>query len=257
MTAEINREAVIQTRDLEKYFGDKHILKGIDFSVFRGEVVVLIGPSGSGKSTLLRCCNGLEVAEAGDILIDGNYLLKHGMLAEEKQLNHIREKIGMVFQSFNLFHHLTVLENITIAPKNLLGMAGTEVQKSAMELLAKVGLEEKRDAMPHSLSGGQKQRVAIARSLAMQPTMMLFDEPTSALDPELVGEVLQVMKWLAQEGMTMLIVTHEMGFAREVADRVAVLDEGRIIEMGSPDEIFGNPSEERTRKFIQSVLHHG
>ena len=218
---------------------------------------MVIGPSGSGKSTLLRCCNGLEIAERGTIDICGSRLLDHGRMIADRELNRLRTQVGMVFQSFNLFPHLSVLENITVGPRTLLGLSRAQSESRALALLDKVGLTEKVAAMPASLSGGQKQRVAIARALAMEPSVMLFDEPTSALDPELVGEVLQVMKVLASEGMTMMVVTHEMAFAKEVADRVAVMDQGRVIEMGSPAQIFSAPSQARTREFLQAVLTKG
>ncbi|TCV96718.1 amino acid ABC transporter ATP-binding protein [Biostraticola tofi] len=245
---------VITIRNLGKSFGAHTVLKGIDFDVFPGQVVVIIGPSGSGKSTFLRCCNGLEHPEQGDVTLCGRPLISGGKMLAEPALNALRKEVGMVFQSFNLFPHLSVLENICVAPVMLRKMSKTAVREQAMQLLEKVGLSTKAQAMPGSLSGGQKQRVAIARALAMSPTVMLFDEPTSALDPELVGEVLQVMKLLAQEGMTMIVVTHEMGFAREVADLVVVMDGGGIIESGTPDHIFGSPENERTQRFLQSVL---
>ncbi|WP_375539290.1 amino acid ABC transporter ATP-binding protein [Sheuella amnicola] len=247
-------DSMISIRDLSKSFGNHLVLKGIDFEVKKSEVVVVIGPSGSGKSTLLRCCNGLEVAQSGIIDICGERLLDHGKMIEEPKLNKLRMRVGMVFQSFNLFPHLTVLENVTVGPRTLLGLNKVEAGERASSLLAKVGLSEKLSAMPASLSGGQKQRVAIARALAMEPEVMLFDEPTSALDPELVGEVLSVMKLLAREGMTMMVVTHEMGFAREVADRVAVMDAGIVIESGSPQVIFTDPVQPRTKEFLQAVL---
>lgn len=247
-------DSMISIRELSKSFGNHLVLKGIDFEVKKSEVVVVIGPSGSGKSTLLRCCNGLEVAQSGIIDICGERLLDHGKMIEESKLNKLRMRVGMVFQSFNLFPHLTVLENVTVGPRTLLGLNKVEAGERASSLLAKVGLSEKLSAMPASLSGGQKQRVAIARALAMEPEVMLFDEPTSALDPELVGEVLSVMKLLAREGMTMMVVTHEMGFAREVADRVAVMDAGIVIESGSPQVIFTDPVQPRTKEFLQAVL---
>ena len=246
--------SMIKIEQLSKSFGDNHVLKGIDFEVQPSEVVVVIGPSGSGKSTLLRCCNGLEIAQAGVIDICGERLLDHGVMLAEPKLNKLRMRVGMVFQSFNLFPHLSVLENVTVGPRTLLGLSKTQAKLRATTLLAKVGLSDKLEAMPASLSGGQKQRVAIARALAMEPQVMLFDEPTSALDPELVGEVLAVMKLLAKEGMTMMVVTHEMGFAREVADRVAVMDGGVVIESGPPSLIFSNPAEPRTKVFLQAVL---
>ncbi len=246
--------AMIKISRLHKSYGSNDVLKGVDLEVDLSQVVVVIGPSGSGKSTLLRCCNGLEVAQRGTIDICGQRLVSDGRLLAEKDLNKLRTQVGMVFQSFNLFPHLTVLENVTIGPRTLRGMHAAQAEDLARQLLAKVGLAEKADAMPASLSGGQKQRVAIARALAMEPQVMLFDEPTSALDPELVGEVLNVMKLLAKEGMTMMVVTHEMGFAREMADVVVVMDGGRVIEADVPDVIFKNPKEERTRSFLQAVL---
>ena len=245
---------IIKIRNLGKRYGNNVVLKGIDFDVKPKQVVVIIGPSGSGKSTFLRCCNGLEQAEEGDIEICGTQLLNKGEILPDVQLNDLRKNVGMVFQSFNLFPHLSVLENISVGPRMLLKTSKADAHEQAMQLLGKVGLAHKADAMPSSLSGGQKQRVAIARALAMQPDVMLFDEPTSALDPELVGEVLQVMKLLAQDGMTMIVVTHEMGFAREVADVVVVMDGGGIIEAGPPAQIFGSPLQARTKSFLQSVL---
>ena len=250
----MSQQEMIRIRGLRKSFGEVEVLRGIDFDVQPSQVVVVIGPSGSGKSTLLRCCNGLEVAQGGTIDICGQSLLDHGTPMPEAQLNRLRMRVGMVFQSFNLFPHLSVLDNVTVGPRTLRGMSRAAAEVQATQLLAKVGLSEKMQAMPASLSGGQKQRVAIARALAMEPDVMLFDEPTSALDPELVGEVLQVMKVLAKEGMTMMVVTHEMGFAREVADVVAVMDGGTIVEAGSPDVIFTRPREARTRAFLQAVL---
>ncbi|MEO6985409.1 MAG: amino acid ABC transporter ATP-binding protein [Paralcaligenes sp.] len=246
--------SMIKISQLHKSFGSNQVLKGIDLEVDLSQVVVVIGPSGSGKSTLLRCCNGLEVAQQGVIDICGQRLTNNGAMLAEKDLNRLRTQVGMVFQSFNLFPHLSVLHNVTIGPRTLRGMGAAQSEKLGEALLAKVGLAEKSSAMPASLSGGQKQRVAIARALAMEPKVMLFDEPTSALDPELVGEVLQVMKLLAKEGMTMMVVTHEMGFAKEVADTVVVMDGGRIIEAGVPDIIFKNPKEARTRQFLQAIL---
>jgi len=246
---------MIKIRGLRKAYGEHEVLRGIDFDVRSSQVVVVIGPSGSGKSTLLRCCNGLEIAQQGRVDICGETLLDHGRLLPEVQLNRLRMRVGMVFQSFNLFPHLSVLDNVTVGPRTLLGVTRTEAERLAGDLLDKVGLAQKAAAMPGSLSGGQKQRVAIARALAMKPQVMLFDEPTSALDPELVGEVLQVMKLLAKEGMTMMVVTHEMGFAREVADEVAVMDGGLILESGPPDLIFTQPREARTREFLQAVLN--
>ncbi|SOY39789.1 high-affinity glutamine transport protein, ABC transporter, ATP binding component [Cupriavidus taiwanensis] len=246
--------AIIRIRNLGKSFGSHTVLRGIDFDVEPSQVVVVIGPSGSGKSTFLRCCNGLEQPEAGTIDIVGKRLVNDGQLIGEHELNQLRTEVGMVFQSFNLFPHLSVLQNVTVGPRMLRGVSRDDAERKAMGLLEKVGLAHKAHAMPASLSGGQKQRVAIARALAMEPRVMLFDEPTSALDPELVGEVLQVMKLLAAEGMTMVVVTHEMGFAREVADVVVVMDGGGIIEAGPPSVIFSAPTQERTRGFLQAVL---
>ncbi|WP_373378939.1 amino acid ABC transporter ATP-binding protein [Cupriavidus nantongensis] len=246
--------AIIRIRNLGKSFGSHTVLRGIDFDVEPSQVVVVIGPSGSGKSTFLRCCNGLEQPEAGTIDIVGKRLVTDGQLIDEQGLNQLRTEVGMVFQSFNLFPHLSVLNNVTVGPRMLRGVSREDAERKAMSLLEKVGLAHKAHAMPASLSGGQKQRVAIARALAMEPRVMLFDEPTSALDPELVGEVLQVMKVLAAEGMTMVVVTHEMGFAREVADVVVVMDGGGIIEAGPPSVIFSAPTQERTRGFLQAVL---
>ena len=225
--------------NLHKYFGDNQVLKGIDFEVEEGEVICIIGPSGSGKSTFLRCVNRLEDPTDGTIIVDG-----HDITDKKADLDKIREDIGMVFQSFELFPHMSVKENIMLGP----------VETKAIELLNRVGLIDKLDAMPNSLSGGQKQRVAIARALAMSPDIMLFDEPTSALDPEMVGEVLAVMKQLAEEGMTMMVVTHEMGFAREVADRVIFIDGGVIVEQGTPEEVFDHPQNPRTIAFLEQVL---
>ena len=240
---------IIEVKNLIKSFGSNTVLKDISFNVEEGEVVCIIGPSGSGKSTLLRCLNRLEEAQGGTISIFGEDILK------TKNLNKFRERIGMVFQMFNLFPNYTVMENITLAPLELGKMNRTDAEAKGMKLLEMVGLADKRDVYPSTLSGGQKQRIAIARALEMSPEIMLFDEPTSALDPEMVGEVLGVMKELAQEGMTMVIVTHEMGFAREVADRVIFMGDGYIIEEGKPKDIFENPQQERTRKFLNSVLH--
>ncbi|MBU9173127.1 amino acid ABC transporter ATP-binding protein [Burkholderia gladioli] len=245
---------MVSIRELTKSFGAHRVLNGIDFDIRPSQVVVVIGPSGSGKSTFLRCCNGLEQPERGTIDICGQRLVEHGTMLEDRRLNALRTEVGMVFQSFNLFPHLSVLHNITVGPRMLRGASKADAETAALALLEKVGLEHKADAMPASLSGGQKQRVAIARALAMQPRVMLFDEPTSALDPELVGEVLQVMKLLAAEGMTMLVVTHEMGFAKEVADVVVVMDGGEIVEAGPPAQIFSAPTQARTRSFLQAVL---
>jgi glutamine transport system ATP-binding protein len=240
---------MIEVRGLKKKFVNLEVLKGIDFDVQKSEVLCLIGPSGSGKSTLLRCLNKLEEASDGSIKIDGEDICH-----SESNVNKLREKLGMVFQSFNLFPHLNVLSNITFAPVELKLMSKEQAEKKARELLKKVGLEDKALVYPDKLSGGQKQRVAIARALAMEPEIMLFDEPTSALDPEMVGEVLQVMKDLAKEGMTMVVVTHEMGFAREVASRVMFMDEGLIVEQGNPEEIFTTPKSPRTKDFLSKVL---
>ncbi|NKE68373.1 amino acid ABC transporter ATP-binding protein [Ramlibacter sp. RBP-2] len=245
---------IISIRGLRKAFGEHVVLDGIDFDVQPSQVVVVIGPSGSGKSTFLRCCNGLEQAEGGRIDICGRTLVQDGRMLADADCNALRQEVGMVFQSFNLFPHLSVLHNIALGPRKLRGLTREQADAEARALLRKVGLEQKAGAMPASLSGGQKQRVAIARALAMKPRVMLFDEPTSALDPELVGEVLQVMKLLASEGMTMMVVTHEMEFAREVADVVIVMDGGGIIESGPPATIFTNPTQERTRSFLQAVL---
>jgi ABC-type polar amino acid transport system ATPase subunit len=239
---------MITCTDVIKRYGNTEVLKGIDLEVSKGEVVVIIGPSGSGKSTLLRCMNFLEPADGGAIIINGKQITK-----KETILNKTRQEIGMVFQNFNLFPHRTVMENIIEAPVLLKKWTKQEAREKAVELLGKVGLEEKANEYPNRLSGGQKQRVAIARALAMEPAVMLFDEPTSALDPELVGEVLTVMKNLAKEGMTMVVVTHEMGFAKEVADRVIFMDNGRIIEEGLPEKLFNNPEYNRTKKFLSHI----
>ncbi len=245
---------LIRIRKLRKFFGDHVVLNDIDFDVQPSQVVVVIGPSGSGKSTFLRCCNGLERPEGGSVEICGRTLVQNGRMLAEPELDVLRREVGMVFQSFNLFPHLSVLHNISLGPRKLRRLSRVEADKQALTLLDKVGLAHKAHAMPASLSGGQKQRVAIARALAMKPRVMLFDEPTSALDPELVGEVLQVMKMLASEGMTMMVVTHEMDFARDVGDMVVVMDAGGIIESAAPNIIFTNPSQERTRSFLQAVL---
>lgn len=249
-----SNKPIVEARSIGKSFGSHRVLSDVTLSVQASQVVVIIGPSGSGKSTLLRCCNALEVPQEGSITICGMDLVKNGQLIPDRELNALRMQVGMVFQSFNLFPHLTVLENVTVGPRRLRRLSRADADALARELLAKVGLAQKADAYPATLSGGQKQRVAIARALAMQPRVMLFDEPTSALDPELVGEVLQVMKSLAREGMTMIVVTHEMGFAREVADVVMVMDAGQIIEAGSPDQVFTSPQNPRTRSFLQAVI---
>ncbi len=240
---------MIKIKSLCKSFGELEVLKNIDLEIKEKEVVVLIGASGSGKSTLLRCLNFLEVAQGGDIIIDSEQIE-----AGKANLNKVREKVGMVFQHFNLFPHKTVLENIIEAPIFVKGEKKEEASSKAMKLLNKVGLQDKANFYPDQLSGGQQQRVAIARALAMEPKVMLFDEPTSALDPELVGEVLQVMKDLASEGMTMVIVTHEMGFAKEVASRIVMLGDGNIIEEGHPSEVFSNPKHERTKRFLNQIF---
>lgn len=238
---------IIEVKGLKKNFGSLEVLKGIDETIKENEVICIIGPSGSGKSTFLRCMNWLEELTSGEIMVDG-------VAISRENENQIRMEMGMVFQNFNLFPHKTVLENITIGPRVVRGIASKEAEAAAMELLKKVGLADKANSFPSALSGGQKQRVAIARSLAMNPKIILFDEPTSALDPEMVGEVLDVMKNLAHGGMTLVIVTHEMGFAKEVADRVLFMDEGYIIEQGTPDEIFNHPKEQRTKDFLSKVL---
>ena len=239
---------MIDIKNLHKSFGEHEVLKGIDLHINPQEVVVIIGPSGSGKSTLLRCMNLLEEPTSGSVVVDGIDL------TGDSDINKAREEIGMVFQRFNLFPHMTVLQNITLAPIKVRNMAKDEAEKIARELLERVGLADKADAYPPQLSGGQQQRVAIARALAMRPKVMLFDEPTSALDPEMVNEVLDVMKSLANEGMTMAVVPHEMGFAREVGDRLLFVDGGNIIEQGPPKEVFENPKEERTKLFLSKVL---
>lgn len=239
---------MIEIKDLHKSFGNIEVLKGVDVSIAEKEVVVIIGPSGSGKSTLLRCMNYLEIPTSGFISVDGMELTK------DADINKIRENIGMVFQRFNLFPHMTVLDNITLAPITVRGIDKQTATANAMDLLQRVGLKEKANAYPSQLSGGQQQRVAIARALAMNPKVMLFDEPTSALDPEMVTEVLDVMKKLATRGMTMVVVTHEMGFAKEVGDRVLFVDEGKIIEEGTPEQVFNNPQQERTKSFLSKIL---
>ena len=254
-----SNEPMVTIRGLKKSFGSNMVLKGVDLTVRKGEVVVVIGASGSGKSTLLRCINLMEIPDTGDVRVDGERV---GDVASDgsfkmfpdKVVNRLRAGMGMVFQHFNLFAHLTALENVTIGPVTVNKTAPDEARRLGLEMLAKVGLSDKADAYPSRLSGGQKQRVAIARALAMQPKLMLFDEPTSALDPELVGDVLLTMKQLADEGMTMIIVTHEMGFAREVADRVLFFDGGNVLEEGPPAEIFQQPRHERTRDFLRRVL---
>jgi arginine/lysine/histidine transport system ATP-binding protein len=240
---------VIKVRGLTKSFGKTNVLNGIDVDIAKGEVVVVIGPSGSGKSTFLRCLNLLEEPTSGEIEFEGKEITGRGV-----NINELRQSMGMVFQQFNLFPHKTVLQNITLAPIGVRNTPREKAEQMGIELLRRVGLEDKRDAYPNRLSGGQKQRVAIARALAMQPHVMLFDEPTSALDPEMVGEVLDVMKSLAREGMTMVIVTHEMGFAREVGDRLLFIDGGVIVEQGKPRDIFSAPQHPRTQEFLSKVL---
>ncbi len=241
---------MIDIRGLNKSFGNHHVLKNIDEHIYKGEKVVIIGPSGSGKSTFLRCLNLMEVPTSGEILFEGNSITS----AKSKEVNILRQKMGMVFQHFNLFPHLTILNNITLAPVKLKLMTKDEAENRAMELLKRVGLEEKALQYPNQLSGGQKQRIAIVRSLAMNPDVMLFDEPTSALDPEMVGEVLELMKQLADDGMTMIVVTHEMGFAKEVASRVIFMADGKIMEQNEPKEFFENPQNERLKDFLSKVL---
>ena len=240
---------MIYVNNLHKYFGENEVLKGVNEHIKKGEVVVVIGPSGSGKSTFLRCLNLLEEPTNGEIIFEGKNITDKNI-----DINEMREKMGMVFQQFNLFPHKTVLDNITIAPINVKKKPKKDAEEKAKELLKRVGLLEKANAYPASLSGGQKQRIAIARALAMEPDVMLFDEPTSALDPEMVGEVLNVMKDLAKEGMTMVVVTHEMGFAKEVGDRILFMDGGNIVEQGTPEEIFKNPKNPRTIDFLSKVL---
>jgi polar amino acid transport system ATP-binding protein len=253
-TAEVRLEpgeAMIRIVELHKKFGDVEALRGVDLDVMPGQVVVVVGPSGSGKSTMLRCINGLEMATRGQVFIEGIDITAH-----TTDINEVRQKVGMVFQSFNLFPHLTAVRNVTLAPLKVRGMNQDEAGEKALELLEKVGLKDKADAFPAHLSGGQQQRVAIARALAMDPDVMLFDEVTSALDPELVKEVLDAMKSLAGEGMTMVVVTHEMGFAKEVGDRLIFMDEGIVVEDGDPEEIFTNPRHPRTQEFFSKILTH-
>ncbi len=244
-----NSKVLISVQDLKKSFGKIEVLKGITTDIRRGEVVVIIGASGSGKSTFLRCLNRLEEPTGGTIIFDDTDITN-----SKCNINHHRQRMGMVFQQFNLFPNMTVLKNMTIAPIKLRGLSVQEAESKAMDLLDRVGLADRAGAYPSQLSGGQKQRVAIVRALAMEPDVMLFDEPTSALDPEMVGEVLEVMRQLARENMTMVVVTHEMGFAREVGDRVLFIDQGVICEEGTPDEVFGNPQNPRTKEFLSKVL---
>ncbi len=246
---EDNREVKISVKHLKKSFGELEVLKDISTDVYAGEVLCIIGPSGSGKSTLLRCLNKLEKATGGSIMVNG-----HDIISKKTNINVVRENIGMVFQHFNLFNNLNIIDNLTLAPIQLKKCSKQEALERARKMLKRVGLEDKANSMPHQLSGGQKQRVAIARALCMEPDIMLFDEPTSALDPEMVGEVLQVMKSLAADGMTMIVVTHEMGFAREVSDRVIFMDAGYIVEEGTPEELLSNPREARTIDFLNKVL---
>jgi len=241
--------SMIEVKDLKKTFGKLEVLKGINEKIDHGEVVVVIGPSGSGKSTFLRCLNLLETPDSGEVWVDGEQIN-----AKNVDVNRVRQKMGMVFQHFNLFPHLTVMQNITLAPVKLGKMTKEEAEKKGKELLTIVGLSDKADSYPAQLSGGQKQRIAIARSLAMEPEIMLFDEPTSALDPEMVGDVLEVMKNLAKSGMTMVVVTHEMGFAREVGTRIIFMDGGYVLEKGTPEDVFDHPVNERTKLFLSSII---
>ena len=242
---------VIELRHVEKHYGSLHVLKDINLEVDKGEVLVIIGPSGSGKSTLCRTINRLETIDSGDILIEGKPLPQEG-----KELAGMRSELGMVFQQFNLFSHMTILENVTLGPTEVLGASKEEAKRTAMELLGRVGVAEQADKVPAQLSGGQQQRVAIARSLAMHPKAMLFDEPTSALDPEMINEVLDVMVGLAKQGMTMVVVTHEMNFARRVGDRVVFMADGQILEQGAPDEFFDHPRTARAKEFLDSITGH-
>jgi glutamate transport system ATP-binding protein len=242
---------VVELRGVRKSFGDNLVLDGIDLAVGRGEAIVIAGPSGSGKSTMLRCVNGLEAVDSGEVVFDGRSVTEAG-----KGLAALRAEIGMVFQQFNLFPHMTVLDNVTLAPVEVKGVARADAEKRARELLERVGIAEKADEYPADLSGGQQQRVAIARALAMEPKLMLFDEPTSALDPEMIREVLDVMRDLARSGMTMLVVTHEMGFAREVCDRLVFIDGGVIVEEGPPAEFFTSARSDRAREFVDKIIHH-
>jgi ABC-type polar amino acid transport system ATPase subunit len=242
--------SIIEFREVNKFFGDFQVLEDINFSVVEGEVVVVIGPSGSGKSTLLRCINGLEEISSGELIVDG---MRVG--DDKTNLNQLRTEIGMVFQQFNLYPHMTVAENVKLAPVKVKGVSKKEADERCERLLERVGIPEQANKYPESLSGGQQQRVAIARGLAMEPKIMLFDEPTSALDPEMINEVLEAMADLARGGMTMVVVTHEMGFARRVADRVVFMDGGRIVEVGPPEHFFENPEHERTKRFLNQILH--
>jgi polar amino acid transport system ATP-binding protein len=252
-------EAMVTLQGIHKRFGELEVLRGVDLEVAKGEVVCILGPSGSGKSTLLRCVNLLEPPEAGEIFIEGNDICKgpgSGTGEQSWQLDFVRQRVGMVFQQFNLFPHKTVLENVTLAPRQVLGKSRGEAEAKAKALLERVGLSDKVNQYPERLSGGQQQRVAIARALAMEPQVMLFDEVTSALDPELVKEVLDTMRELAEEGMTMLVVTHELGFAKEVGDQIVFMDEGVIVEQGPPTQVLDEPQQERTKQFLGLVLDH-
>ena len=247
----VDATPIIELKHVDKHYGDLHVLKDINLAVKRGEVVVVIGPSGSGKSTMCRTINRLETIDAGEILIEGKPLPQEG-----RELTRMRAELGMVFQQFNLFAHMTVLQNVMIGPTDVLGVSKDEAKQRAMDLLARVGVAEQAEKVPAQLSGGQQQRVAIARSLAMQPKAMLFDEPTSALDPEMINEVLEVMVELARQGMTMIVVTHEMNFARRVADRVVFMADGQIVEEGAPDEFFDHPKTQRAQDFLNSIKGH-
>jgi ABC-type polar amino acid transport system ATPase subunit len=249
--AEAGAGRLVELVAVRKSFGDNLVLDGIDLAVDRGEVIVIAGPSGSGKSTLLRCINGLEEVDAGEVRFDGQSITRAG-----RAINRLRAEIGMVFQQFNLFAHKTVMENVTLAPIQVKGLSREEAHERGRALLERVGLSPKADALPGDLSGGQQQRVAIARALAMEPKLMLFDEPTSALDPEMIREVLDVMRDLARDGMTMAVVTHEMGFAREVGDRIVFIDEGRIVEEAPPSEFFAAAKSDRARDFVDKIIHH-
>ncbi|WP_456479913.1 amino acid ABC transporter ATP-binding protein [Nautilia sp.] len=244
-------EPIIQMKDIQKYYGNFHALKGVNFNVDKGEVVVVCGPSGSGKSTLIRCINRLEDIDSGKIVVD-----RQDLYDKKTNINRLRQEVGMVFQHFNLFPHLTIMENITIAPIKVKKMPKKEAEELAMQLLERVKIPHQANKYPSELSGGQKQRVAIARTLAMKPKIILFDEPTSALDPEMIGEVLDVMKELARENYTIVCVTHEMGFAREVSDRIIFMDAGEIVEENTPEEFFNNPKTDRAKKFLSEILHH-
>jgi len=244
-------EPIIQMKDIEKYYGNFHALKGVNFNVDKGEVVVVCGPSGSGKSTLIRCINRLEDIDSGKIIVDG-----FDLYDKKTNINKLRQEVGMVFQHFNLFPHLTILENITIAPIKVKKMPKKEAEVLAMQLLDRVKIPHQANKYPSELSGGQKQRVAIARTLAMKPKIILFDEPTSALDPEMIGEVLDVMKELARENYTIVCVTHEMGFAKEVSDRIVFMDAGEIVEENTPEEFFKSPKTDRAKNFLSEILHH-